>query len=138
MFPVTPSNNPSSYMSYHPPSSYQPQTETPAADEEEEEVLAISYPRDYQPRVVISQPGRRKVVSVRKPATPTRGPQAFAGVPPHLYSEVPTNITALPASSPKSTVITERLGESIECSDDGLGAHSAERNKTHLPANYMD
>ena len=60
-------------------------------------------------------------------------------MPAYLYSDVPTNIAAYAASSPKSTVITERLGESIDESDGGYGPlNSAERNKTHLPADYMD
>ena len=71
LFQATPSNNPSSFMTYHPPSSYKQQTE--ARPPEDEEILAISYPKDYQPKVVNKVPKRRKVVSLRKSSPPVRG-----------------------------------------------------------------
>ena len=73
LFQATPSNDPSSFMTYHPPSSCKQQTE--AGPPEDEAFLAVSYPkgwREPQPKLVNKAPKRRKVVSLRKASPPVR------------------------------------------------------------------
>ena len=73
LFQATPSNDPSSFMTYHPPSSCKQQTE--AGSPEDEAFLAVSYPkgwREPQPKLVNKAPKRRKVVSLRKASSPVR------------------------------------------------------------------